>query len=190
MKFSTFYPQATCHILSTSKVFHKQRRKFGTLRCAGFHQPWTLFCKYSNMLGLPKKMFTFLCHYSDVIISAVASQITGVSMVCSTIILAQIKENIKAPGHFVGGIHRWPVNCPHKRASNAENVSILWRHHAEATDVLASCSSMASGTDYIYIHIYMQHKQIIVFQREGHQLLVLYQCESMIMIALMIISIM
>ena len=32
------------------------------------------------------------------------------------------------------GIHRWPVNSPHKWpvtqiASNAENVSIWWRHH-------------------------------------------------------------
>ena len=30
---------------------------------------------------------------------------------------AQIKENIKAPRHWplCGGIHRWPVNSPHKR---------------------------------------------------------------------------
>ena len=27
------------------------------------------------------------------------------------------------------GIHRWPVNSPLKKASNAENVSIWWRHH-------------------------------------------------------------
>ena len=42
----------------------------------------------------------------------------------------QIKENIKAPRHwplwgeFTG--NRW---ITHKRASNAENVSIWWRHH-------------------------------------------------------------
>ena len=32
-------------------------------------------------------------------------------------IQAQIKENIKAPRHwpFVWGIHRWPMNSPHKR---------------------------------------------------------------------------
>ena len=30
---------------------------------------------------------------------------------------------------FVRGIHRWPVNSPAQGASNAENVSIWWRHH-------------------------------------------------------------
>ena len=29
----------------------------------------------------------------------------------------------------VGGIHRWPVNFPAQKASNAENVSVWWRHH-------------------------------------------------------------
>ena len=28
------------------------------------------------------------------------------------------------------GIHQWPVDSPHEGASNAENVSIAWRHHA------------------------------------------------------------
>ena len=47
-------------------------------------------------------------------------------------IQAQIKENIKAPRHwrfpgeFTGD--RW---IPHTKASNAENVSIWWRHHEE-----------------------------------------------------------
>ena len=37
---------------------------------------------------------------------------------------AQIKENIKAPRH-------WPLcgEFPAQKASNAENVSIWWRHH-------------------------------------------------------------
>ena len=30
---------------------------------------------------------------------------------------------------FVRGIHPWPVASPHKRAGNAENISIWWRHH-------------------------------------------------------------
>ena len=59
-------------------------------------------------------------HYSDVIMGAMAPQITGVPMVCLT-----------APRHWpfwgesTGG--RW---FPSQRASNAENVSIWWRHHA------------------------------------------------------------
>ena len=44
---------------------------------------------------------------------------------------AQIKENIKVPPDwaFARRIHWWPVDSPHQRASNAQNVSIWWRHH-------------------------------------------------------------
>ena len=40
-------------------------------------------------------------HYNDVIMSAVASQITGVSVVYSTRVQGQTKENIKAPRHWL-----------------------------------------------------------------------------------------
>ena len=45
---------------------------------------------------------------------AIASEITGVSIVRLT--QAQIKENIKAPRHspLWGEIQRWPVDFPHK----------------------------------------------------------------------------
>ena len=46
---------------------------------------------------------------------AMASQITGVSIVCQAFVQAQIKGNIKAaPLAFVGGIHRWLMKLPHK----------------------------------------------------------------------------
>ena len=38
---------------------------------------------------------------------------------------AQIKENIKAPRHWGPGTGEFPAQM----ASNAENVSIWWRHH-------------------------------------------------------------
>ena len=52
-------------------------------------------------------------------------------------IRAQIKENIKAPRH-------WPLcveftgtgEFPAQMASNAENVSIWWRHHVYINDVM------------------------------------------------------
>ena len=45
-----------------------------------------------------------------------ASQTTGVSMVNSIFVQAQIKENAKAPRHWSlwGGSIGWPVNSPHK----------------------------------------------------------------------------
>ena len=71
-------------------------------------------------------------HYCDVIMGATASQITSLMIVYSTFIQAQIKENIIAPRHWpLRGIHRWPVNSPAQRASNAENVSIWWSHHGQ-----------------------------------------------------------
>ena len=46
---------------------------------------------------------------------AMASQITSLTTVYSPIYQTQIKENMKAPSlAFVRGIHRGPVNSPHK----------------------------------------------------------------------------
>ena len=47
-----------------------------------------------------------MIHYSDVLMSAMASRITGVSIVCLTV-CSQIKENIKALATgFCEGIYR------------------------------------------------------------------------------------
>ena len=72
--------------------------------------------------------------YSDVIISTVASLITGVSIVYSTICSRanQRKHQSSVLLAFVRIIHRWPVNSPHK--GNAVSVSKWWRHHERITD--------------------------------------------------------
>ena len=56
-------------------------------------------------------------HYNDAIMSKMASQITSVSIVCFTISSGadQRKHQSSASLAFVRGIHRWPVNSPHKR---------------------------------------------------------------------------
>ena len=55
-------------------------------------------------------------HYSEVIMSAMASRITSLTIVCSTVYSGteQRKHQCSAPLAFVRGIHRWPVNSPHK----------------------------------------------------------------------------
>ena len=57
-----------------------------------------------------------IIHYSDVIMSAMASQNTGISFVYSTVCSGadQRKHQSSASLAFVRGIHRWPVNSPHK----------------------------------------------------------------------------
>ena len=55
-------------------------------------------------------------HYSDVIMRAMTSRITGVSIVCSAVCSGadQRKHQSSASLSFVRGIHRWPVDSPHK----------------------------------------------------------------------------
>ena len=58
-----------------------------------------------------------LWHYSGVIMSAMASQVTGVSIVCSTVCSCtdQRKHQNSASLAYVKGIHRSPVDSLHKR---------------------------------------------------------------------------
>ena len=60
--------------------------------------------------GLP------IIHYNDVIMSAMASQITSLTIVYSSVysVADQRKHQSSASLAFVRGIHRWPVNSPHK----------------------------------------------------------------------------
>ena len=58
-------------------------------------------------------------HYSDVIMRVMASQITGVRIICSS----------SASLAFMMGIHRWPVDSPHKGTVTRTWV-ILRQHHS------------------------------------------------------------
>ena len=76
----------------------------------------------------------FYCtHYNDVIMSEMASEITSLTLVYSTVCSGpdQTKHQSSASLAFVRGIHRGPVNSPVQRTSNAENISIWWRHHED-----------------------------------------------------------
>ena len=55
-------------------------------------------------------------HYSDVIMDAIASQIAILTIVYPTVYSSvdQRKHESSASLAFVRGIHRWPVNFPHK----------------------------------------------------------------------------
>ena len=58
-----------------------------------------------------------MVHYSDGIMSAMASQITSITIVYSIAYSGahQRKHRRSASLAFMTGIHRWPVNSPHKR---------------------------------------------------------------------------
>ena len=69
-------------------------------------------------------------HYGDIIMGTIASQITNLIIVCSTVYSGadQRKDQLRVTGLCEGnspGTGEFPVQM----ASYAENVSIWWRHH-------------------------------------------------------------
>ena len=74
--------------------------------------------------------FVWLQHYCDVIMSSMASQITCVSIVYSTVCLGayQRKHQSSMSLAFVRGMSPVTIEFPAQRASDAENVSSWWRH--------------------------------------------------------------
>ena len=65
---------------------------------------------------LGRNLQVFLDHYGDVIMSAIASQITSLTIVYSTVYSHTDRRKHQSPAAlaFVRGIHRRPVNSPHK----------------------------------------------------------------------------
>ena len=79
-------------------------------------------------------------HYNAVIMRVMASQITSLTIVNSTVYPGAVerKHQIPASLAFVRGIHRWPVNSPHKGPVTRKklpfddvNMSVLLPHNNE-----------------------------------------------------------
>ena len=64
----------------------------------------------------------------------IASQMTSLTIVYSSVYSGadQRKHQSSASLVFVWGLHRRPVNSPHKGPVTRKNASIWWRHHVEA----------------------------------------------------------
>ena len=70
------------------------------------------------------------CHYYGVIMGTIASQSPALRLFAPQFIQTLIKENIKVPRHWpLCGEFTGTGEFPAQMASNAENVSIWWRHH-------------------------------------------------------------
>ena len=104
-----------------------------------FPQYWNLkviLCTHSLWNNPP--------HYSDVIMTTMASQITSVSLVYSAVGLGvdQRKHQSSASLAFVRGIHRWPGNSPHKgpvkrKMVPFDNVNMPWNRNCKKVNVLS-----------------------------------------------------
>ena len=103
-------PGDKCCICLFSSVFFVE---FNT-KC---YEKFSLFIIYQNRYVRNQWTQNFdLYHYCDVIMGAVASQITSLMIVYSSVHsdADQRKHQSSASLAFVRGIHRWPVNSPHK----------------------------------------------------------------------------
>ena len=90
-----------------------------------------------------RKIYAWQCHYCDVIMSPTASQITSLTIVYSIFysITDQRKHQRSASLAFVRGIHRRPVNSPHKWPVTREmfpfdDVIMFWSHRLKLFDIL------------------------------------------------------
>ena len=105
-------PMYRDHVLTMDKSTYQKRPGtwHNTVSCSSF----------GLMSILPATDWSWLSpnykHYSDVIMSAMASQITSITIVYSTVYSGadQRKYQSSASLAFELGIHQWPVNSPHK----------------------------------------------------------------------------
>ena len=76
----------------------------------------------------------YISHYNGVIMGMIASQITGLTIVYSMVYFRRrSKKTSKLPvTGLSAGISLGTGEFPVQMASNAENVSIWWRHHGKS----------------------------------------------------------
>ena len=92
-----------------------------------------IICLYDVMFfqctSLSIHLYNELCitYCSEVIMSAMAYQITGVSIVCSTVCPGadQGKYQRSASLASVRGIHRWPADSPHKGSVTRKSFHLM-----------------------------------------------------------------
>ena len=110
-----------------------------------------------------------LKHYDDVIMGAMASQITSRTIGYSTVYSGanQRKHQSSASRAFVRGIHRWPVNSPHKwpvaRKMFPFDDVIMWNSTAVRTKFTESSDPIFTYDPQHLYNAYEIHKIFAVF---------------------------
>ena len=108
-----------CHLLGAEPSPQSIKTYFLlTIRPLGtnFSEIWIKLEVSFSKMHLICHLQNRLPHYSDIIMSTMASQITSVTIVYSTVYSGtdQRKHQSSISLAFVQGIHWWPVNSPHK----------------------------------------------------------------------------
>ena len=117
----------------------------------------------------------FQDHYDDVIMGAIASLITSLTVVYSTVYsdADQSKHQSSASLAFVWGIHRGPVNSPHKwpvtRKIFPFDDVIMWRKRKHQNFVLlALCQRNPSVTDGIHRRKASNTESVLLSKRHDY----------------------
>ena len=127
---------------------------------------------------------TGVTHYNDVIMSKMASQITGQTIVYSTVYSGtdERKHRSYTSLAFVRRIHRWPVNSPHKLPVTRKMLPfddvimpLGWRMSVpNQHKTLQSANRVLNFGEYLCLKLYqliIQHHWIwiksLVFRKKG-----------------------
>ena len=114
-------------------------------------------------------MYLVLKHYNYVIMGAKASQIYSLSSVYSTVYSGVYKRKHQSSASlaFVRGIHRWPVNSPHKGPVTrkmfpfddvimiSEDYTVLTITNVQYTDTIAVQSNASNVQGYAFSSWYL-----------------------------------
>ena len=108
------------------------------------------------------------CHYADVIMIEMASQITSLTVVYSIINSGadQSKHQSSASLAFVRGFHRWPVNSPHKgpvtRKMFPFDDVIMFRENTKMYLHIISFSKIYEMTEVAQILLQRWHRAVAI----------------------------
>ena len=111
-------------------------------------------------------------HYDDVIMDSIASQITSLTIVYSTVHSGadQRKHQSSASLAFVWEIHRWPVNFPHKWPVTRKMFpfdDVIMFTTITVDDTLGFCDAGLSAVMILKMGIYLSGIQLSVSQYEN-----------------------
>ena len=131
-----------------------------------YPDPIAIYATYGDPLALNRRFRWHWCdqivefHHSYVIIGAMASQITRLTIVYTNVYsgLDQRKYLSSALLAFVQGIHRWPVNSPRKWPVTRKMFSfddVIMYDPIETLWVLACSSVLYNSTIDVHTYIYI-----------------------------------
>ena len=115
-RFSIWVRSRNCDCLVTWFCYHLIAKPGNKTATVSWPDPYRGTPNWNNTYSRSNEPLPMAIHYGDVIMGAIASQITNLTIVYSTVYsdADQRKHQSSTSLTFVWGIHRGPVNSPHK----------------------------------------------------------------------------